>query len=150
MLKERYQNPTINDDIKLRLFTFNSHNPRNVVEVQKVEIYFSDEQEKSESNPQGWRLVDTLNDTSISVNDTGSYSVDVNLEKDKYTIGNYKDVWTVIVDQDEDPVIIQQLFAVYPDLWYSTPTPIVYDFNFHFQPNKFRQGSIQYLIIEKQ
>jgi hypothetical protein len=146
--KSRYQNPVVNDLVKLGLFTYNSHNLRDISSVEKVDIYFSDETEKSPTNPRGWRIVETIDGTNVETLNTGEYNLDVTLESPKYTIGSYRDVWTLNVIDDEPTVTTEQFFDIYPDLWYTTPIPIVYDFNFHFQPNKLRKGSIQYLIIE--
>ena len=48
--KERYQNPAIGDAINLRFFTYNSNNPTNVFNVEKVDIYYLDPHEKTEKN----------------------------------------------------------------------------------------------------
>jgi len=40
------------------------------------------------------------------------------------------------------------LFEVFPDLWYTSPIPVVYDFEFYFQPNKIRFGSKKFIEIE--
>jgi hypothetical protein len=58
MAKERYQNPTVGDQINLRLFTYNSNNRRNVEEIQKVEIFVLDSSEISATNPDGLRLIE--------------------------------------------------------------------------------------------
>ena len=57
-------------------------------------------------------------------------------------------MWTLKVVDTEPHQSIQQFFDIIPDLWYTTPIPVVYDFEFKFQPNRLRQGSRQYLIIE--
>lgn len=146
--KERYQNPTYGDDIRLRLFSYNSNNLADFDSIEKVDIYHLDPDEISATNKDGRRLVDSFDGTSVVVEDTGTHLLTVNLEKDKYLIGNYIDVWSVTADAEAPTQTIEQCFAVYPALWYTTPTPIVYDFSFYFQPNKIRQGSKQFLIIE--
>lgn len=146
--KERYQNPAVADTVKLRLFTFNSNNLADVTSIDKVEIYYFDSTMITTENPKGMRLVQTIDGADVTTEDTGTYRVDVELEDKVYVIGDYTDVWTVNVLNDQPIETIYQYFQVYPDLWYSSPIPIVYDFNFHFQPNKFRKGSRQYLIIE--
>ena len=50
-VKDRMQNPTCGDTIRLRLLTYNSNNRRDVQSIEKVEIYFLDPAEKSASNP---------------------------------------------------------------------------------------------------
>lgn len=147
-IKYRYQNPVVNDTVKLGLFTYNSHSPRDIESVSKIDIYFADDAEKTPENPRGWRIVESFDGTEVNVVNTGEYSMDLLLDSPKYTIGSYKDVWTLNVVDGEPEVTTEQFFDIYPDLWYTTPIPVVYDFNFHFQPNKLRKGSIQYLIIE--
>lgn len=144
--KERYQNPTTGDTVKLRLFSYNSNNLANLT-VEKVEIYVLDPTEKCEANPDGRRLVQTFDGSSVVQEDTGTYLLEVEMTDPLYLLGTYKDVWTLAID-NQPAQTAEQVFEVYPQLWYTTPIPVVYDFSFHFQPNKLRQGSIQYLIIE--
>ena len=148
MSKERYQNPTVGDEINLRLFTYNSSNLRDVESIEKVEIYFLDPDNITTTNTDGRRLVETIEGDAVTTESTGTYLVTITAETAQYTIGKYLDIWTLNVEEDENASTIENNFAIYPDLWYTTPIPIVYDFDFHFQPNKFRKGSIQYLIIE--
>ncbi len=146
MTKERYQNPVIGDILDLRFFTYNSNNRMDVHEVQKVEIWFLDPDEKTESNPDGRRLVETI--TTITKTETGQYVVTVTLAEGTYLIGEYRDLWYVVFRDGDDAIIEEKQFQIYPDLWYTGTTPIVYDFNFRFQPNRVRQGSKQYLIVQ--
>jgi hypothetical protein len=143
-MKERYQNPVIGDQLKLRLFAYNSNARADIDEIEKVEIYFLDPAERTTENPDGRRLVETL--TAITTEETGLYSVEVAVEDSQYIIGDYVDVWYCTV-QDQD-VTIENGFQVYPDLWFTTPTPIIYDFNFFLRPNRLRKGSKRYLTIE--
>jgi len=146
--KERNQNPVISDDLTLRLIVYNSNNRTNVSSVEKVEIYFLDPTEVSETNPDGRRLVETVDSADVCLVDEGHYSVTVDLEPLCYTIGKYVDVWYLIT-RDCDPVTkAEQPFQVYPDLWYTSPIPIIYDFSFAFRPNKLRAGSKRYLQID--
>jgi hypothetical protein len=146
--KERYQNPAVGDNINLRLMTYNSNNLSDVHDIEKVEIYFLDPSLRSEENPDGVRLVDSFDPSSVTHEDTGTYLLNLPTEGVKYTIGTYYDQWTVRVDSDQPYHTINQRFEIYPNLWYSTPIPVVYDFDFRFQPNKMRQGSKQFLMIE--
>lgn len=148
MAKERYQNPTPDDDINLRLFTYNSANLRDVISIDQVDIYFLDPQLVSAENPDGRRLVESVDGSAVTVEDTGTHLVTITAETPKYTIGRYLDIWTINLEVDEPSQTIENCFEIYPDLWYTAPTPIVFDFDFHFQPNRFRQGSKQYIIIE--
>jgi len=148
MTKERYQNPIVGDEINLRLFTYNSSNLQDVVSVDEVNIYFLDPNNKTVDNPDGRRLIDTIDGSAVTLESTGTHLITLSTEVAKYTIGKYVDVWSVTLVEDQPAQTIENQFTLYPDLWYTTPIPIVYDFDFRFQPNKFRQGSKQFIIIE--
>lgn len=148
MAKERYQNPAVSDDLKLRFLTYNSNNLADVDEIQEVEIYLLDPSEVSETNPDGRRLVQTLLTADVEQEDTGHYSVTFTLEDPVFTIGRYIDVWKFTVPGDDDVISIEQRFQISPALWYTSDKPIVYDFSFRFMPNKLRMGSKRYLIID--
>jgi len=145
---ERYQNPIIGNEINLRLFTYNSNSLRDVVSVEQVEIYFLDPYNITDDNIDGRRLVETISGSAVTVENTGTHLITITAETAKYTIGKYVDIWTINLEEDEPSQTIENSFEIYPDLWYTAPTPIVFDFDFHFQPNKLRKGSKQYLIIE--
>lgn len=144
--KERYQNPVVDDDIKLRLFTYNSNSKTSVQAVDKVEIYHLDPTEVSDANPYGKRLVETI--TSITNEDTGQYLIETNLESPKYVIGRYLDVWYVQYSENDIVATVENHWQIFPNLWHTTPIPVVYDFKFTFSPNKIRQGSKKWLIID--
>jgi hypothetical protein len=148
MAKERYQNPVVGDLLNLRLFAYNSNNFADFREIEEVNIYYLDPAEINADNPDGRRLVESFNGDSVTSEDTGQYLLQTQLEQNVYVIGRYCDVWTVSVFEDQPSQTVEQYFEIYPALWYTTPMPIVYDFSFNFQPNKFRQNSKQYLIIE--
>jgi hypothetical protein len=138
--KERYQNPTGGDTVNLRLFTYNSNNLANVVAVQKVDIFSCDDTSRI--------LVETFPGTSVIAESTGKYLLTVPLTEPKYCIGRYLDAWTLQFENEDCPATVEQPFQVYPQLWYTTPIPVVYDFSFSFRPNRMRVGSKQHLIIE--
>lgn len=146
--KERGQNPVIGDTVVLRLFTYNSNSRVDISDVSKVEIYFLDLEERSASNPDGRRLIETFESEDIIRSDTGEYYVQVEAESAKYTIGNYLDIWTITPVEGGDSVEQAYNWAIYPNLFFATPLPVVYDFQFRFRPNRIRQGSKRYLIIE--
>ena len=148
MAKERYQNPAISDDLKLRFLTYNSNNLADVDEIQEVEIYFLDPSEVSETNTDGRRLVESVDGTSVTQEDTGHYSATITLESDTYTIGRYLDVWKFTVPGDDEIISVEQRFRIHPALWYTSDVPIIYDFSFRLMPNKIRMGSKRYLIID--
>ena len=146
--KERYQNPAVGDEVNLRLFTYNSNNLADLQTISKVDVYVLERDNASADNPDGRRLVETIDGAAVTLEDTGTHLISVPLGQNEYTIGRYLDVWTVSFSTDEPDANVEQCFEIYPNLWYTTPIPIVYDFQFRFQPNKFRVGSKQYLIIE--
>lgn len=146
--KERFQNPVVGDDVILKLFSFRSNNRTNFNDVEKVEIYFLDPEEVTEENPKGRRLVETLTGASIVNVETGLYQVTLTLSDTKYTIGNYVDVWYAYIEANDDLSTVENTWVIYPDLFYTSPLPIVYDFSFVFRPNKIRLGSKRYLIID--
>jgi len=143
---ERYQNCVIGSTVNLRFFTYNSNNRQDLYEVQKVEIWYLDPEEVTETNTDGRRLIETI--TTITNPEVGEYLISVDLTDGEYVIGNYLDIWYVVFEDGEDPVEETKQFEIYPDLWYTGTTPIVYDFSFRFQPNRLRRGSKQYLIIQ--
>jgi hypothetical protein len=148
MAKERFQNPTCGDDVNLRLLVYNSNNLKSVKSVDKVEIYFCDPEEVTQSNPDGRRLVETFTESDVVLEDTGKYLLAVSISAPAYTIGNYVDVWTLAFEDEDCSVAnIENPFVVHPDLWFTTPTPPVYDFSLKFRPGRIRKGSKQYLII---
>lgn len=146
--KERYQNPSVGDEIRLRLLTYNSNNLSDLYEIEKVEIYFLDPDVVAPENPEGLRLVDSFEGAAITQEDTGTYLLNLQTEDAKYLIGTYYDIWTVKADVNQPSNSIRNRFDIYPNLWYSTPIPVVYDFDFRFQPSKMRKGSKQFLITE--
>ena len=145
---ERYQNPTAGDLVNLRLYVYNQNALTDVKAVAQVDIYYLDPNEKTEANPDGRRLVETILPPAISQEETGTYLLPLQTVANKYVIGRYLDVWTLTVADDEPTQRIEQFFDIVPDLWYTTPIPVVHDFSFKFQPNRLRQGSRQYLVIE--
>ena len=149
MSKERYQNPTCGDTINLRLFTYNSNNRSDVQSITQVDIYHSDPTAVTEANPHGMRLVQTIPGTSVVQESTGQYLLQLNAVNPMYTIGKYQDVWTVNFQQNEcaSSQIVNH-FQLYSQLWFTTPVPPIYDFNFNFRPNKIRKGSKRYLLIQ--
>jgi hypothetical protein len=148
-LKERLQNPTCNDTIRLRLFSYNSNNRANLQDIQKVDIYTLDPNEISQANPDGRRLVATIDGADVISESAGSYYVDISADSPLYTIGDYVDVWAVSFESDHCSLAeIQNRFRIYPNLWFTSPVPPVYDFSFGFRPNRIVKGSKRYLVIQ--
>lgn len=147
-IKARYTNPAVNDTVILQLFTYNSNAPADFNSITKVEIYCLDPTEKTEHNPEGRRLVTTIDGGLVSHTAVGIYQISLPLTGPLFVIGHYIDVWHITVGTDNVNDTVSNSFEIYPDLWFSTPLPIVYDFSFSFHPNKIRKGSIKYLIID--
>jgi len=151
MAKERLQNPVVGDQLNLRLFSWNSNNKTDVYEIQKVDIYYLDPNEKTPENPEGRRLVEVIQASDVERDNppiAGQYYVEINIEDSQYVIGQYVDVWTMQVQADDLALMTwENKFQIYPNLWFMSPTPLVYDFSFWFQPNKIRLGSKRWLII---
>jgi hypothetical protein len=147
-LVQRYQNPAVNDTVRLRLLTFNSNLPQNLQTINTVSIYFFDPYSKTPDNPDGALLVQTVPGTSVVNDAPGSYYLDLPLPGPQYVIGKYKDVWNVVFEPNAPAVDVTKYFEIYPSLWYTSDIPIVYDFNFCFQPARIVQGSKKWLIIE--
>lgn len=147
-IKERYQNPTVDEEVRLRMYFYNSNLFSNVYQIKEVNIFYI---------PQGFsaqdigarELVQTIPGSQVVNEAVGKYYVDIYTTDGTYVVGNYTDVWTVnFVNDNEGLSEIANLFTIYPTLWYSTPVPVVYDFNFIFRPSQLRIGSRQYLIIQ--
>lgn len=145
--KSRYQNPAIGDRVRLMMTTYNSNNRVDVDNVKRVDIYFLDPDQASEANPDGRTLVESIDESSVVRANTGEYYVETTLASDTYHIGTYVDVWHFVYRTDIESYQ-ENMWRVFPDLFFATPIPVVYDFNFRFRPNRIRQGSIRYLIIE--
>jgi hypothetical protein len=146
-LKERYQNPVIGDTVRLRLFMYNGNSLNDVVSVDSIYLYVCDPSAATMEDPTGRTLVEELDTTQVVHECTGTYYIDVPLTSPQFVLGKYTDEWTMTVDSNIPAQTIQNEFRIFPQLWYSTPVPVVYDFSFDFQPNKVRKGSKQYLRI---
>ena len=143
MTKERHQNPTCDDTINLRLFTYNSNNKSNVQSIEKVDIYMED------PTTRNLVLVETHAGSEVIQEETGEYLLQITATYPTYTIGHYHDEWTIIFqDGDCAPALITNNFQIYSNLWFATVIPPIYDFNFDFRPNKIRKGSKRYLLIQ--
>lgn len=147
--KQRYQNPTCGDTVALKLFVYNSNNLRNVQAVSQIKIYRLDPAEKSAENPDGRRLVQTIDGDEASNSAEGTYELNLELSNPTYGVGNYIDQWILqFEDSDCGTANVENPFTIYPDLWFTTPVPPIYDFDMKFMPNKIVKGSKRYLIIK--
>lgn len=151
MSKERTQNPTCGDTVNLRLFTYNSNNRRDVQSISEVKVYFVDDTLRTTHNPQGLQLIGTFPGTDVVQDGTGQYRLPVYIDPEIYKIGQYVDVWSVTFESgDCAQADISNQFQVYSNLWFTTPTPPIYDFKFDFRPNRIRKGTKRYLLIAVQ
>lgn len=146
--KQRYQNPAVNDTIRLKLFTFKSNLSQNISSVESINIYFFDRASITATNPDGKIFIETISGSNVVNDATGSYYVDIDLPGPRYVIGKYSDEWNVIFETNATETIVKQYFEIFPSLWYTTEIPVVYDFSFNFQPARIVQGSKKWLIIE--
>jgi hypothetical protein len=146
--KERFQNPVVGDTLTLRLFSYNGNAATDFTSVSQVQIYYLDDNQRTAENPDGRALVATIPSGSISHDDTGQYSIQIVVEDLNYVLGQYLDIWTVLPQSDDVEVPITNTFQIYPNLWFTNTIPIIYDFEFVCRPNKIRQGSKRYLIVE--
>ncbi len=144
-VKERYQNPTPNDTVRLRLMAFNSNNFANVESIENVLIYNIDNCEIK--CPTNGRLVATIPGSEVVLESTGKYYVDVVTSSPNWIIGSYSDVWNLNLPGGQKGQT-SKLFKLYSELWYFGTLPPVYTFDFRFQPNRFRQGSKKYIVIQ--
>jgi hypothetical protein len=150
MPKERNQNLVIGDTTSLRLFTYNSNHRQNVSSIEKVEIFYLDDYSRTEDNPEGRVLLQTIDSADITLvedNLGGQYSVNVFLETDRFSIGNYLDVWHVNFNNFQSGTVTNE-FSVIPDLWFASDMPIIYDFSFGFRPNRIKYGERRWINIE--
>ncbi len=149
--KQRYQNPVIGDTVVLNMFVYNSNNPAALQSITQIDIYWLDPSAQGPSNPDGRTLIQTVAGGSVTNPVLGQYELDLFIDPLVYTdLGRYVDEWTVVFQGGDPASTIDHLFQIYPDLWYTTPIPVVYDFDFYFQPNKFRMGTKKFLEIEIQ
>jgi hypothetical protein len=130
------------------MFVYNSNNVASLQSVNQVDIYYLDPMACTVEDPDGRTLVQSFPGSDVTNVDVGEYELDLPVQEPTYQVGHYIDEWTVLFDPLDQPAIIDHHFQIYPDLWYTTPIPVVYDFEFYFQPNKFRMGTKQFLEIE--
>lgn len=149
-IKERTQNPTVGDELKLRLFIYKSNCRTDVSKVDKVEIFKLPDSDCSAGCDAGEKvLIETIYNQHVTHECTGEYSVTTTLNG-VYTIGKYEDRWSLQIDDNVPCTTVSNLFQIMPSLWYTAPTPIIYDFQFAFRPNRLRQGSKQHLVVDIQ
>lgn len=149
-IKERNQNPVIGDTLNLRMFTYNSNHRQAVSSVDKVEIYQLDSTCVTEENPEGRRLVLTIDSEDVIEESDpfgGHYKIEFNLEDQVFVVGKYIDVWHVSFNENQSGTVTNEFFII-SDLWYASDMPIVYDFSYGFRPNRVRKGERRWLTVD--
>lgn len=146
--KYRYQNPVLGDTIRLGFDVYNSNAFTDPTLIEGVEVFFLDPTARSESNPDGRTLFTVVAGADVVREAEGKYYAEVALTTPQFVTGNFLDVWHVQFRPDEPVGEIEQSFGVYPDLWITSPVPIVYDFQFRFGPSRWRRGEKKYLQCE--
>ncbi len=142
---ERHQNGTVGSTMRLRLMTFNSNNFADVTSIESVTIYQIDNCDLK--CPSNGKLMVVIPGADVVKDDTGQYYVDVTTSSPEWTIGTYSDVWKLNLPGNQTGETFKT-FKLYSDLWYFGTLPPVYTFDFRFQPNRFRQGSKKYIVIQ--
>ena len=148
MSKQRNQNPVVGDTLDLALYVRNSNNFSNLYNIDSVDIIKYDCDVSTCENPNGEVLIETIPFSSIIHSDLGTYNFLLDLNNTDYTIGKYKDVWNVKFREGDDFTKIKQTFQIYPDLWITNPTPILYSFDFNYKPNRWRKGAVGWLSVQ--
>jgi hypothetical protein len=142
-LKERFQNPNCGDNIRLRLFSFNSNYKKNVHSIKKIDIIRVDEENKE-------YIIKTIDPIEIQNPRPGEYYIDLNLNIEEFIIGNYLDRWEIQFEESQDCATnkVNNFFQILPSIWFTSSGPNIYDFSFKFKPNKMVLGSKKYIVIE--
>lgn len=148
IIKERFQNPNCGDTVRLRLFSFNSNEKRNVFSIEKIEIFKLEKE--TEENPSGEVLIYTINYPNIENPYIGEYYTDLYLNNQNFEIGNYIDRWHIQFEEDETCTKnkVNNFFEIVPSIWFTSSGPTIYDFSFKFKPNKITLGSKKYIVVE--
>lgn len=147
-VKERDNEAVCNDTIILRLYQYNQNAPAAVDAIESVDVYFLDPFNRSPDNPDGRRLIQSFDPTTISVDDVGQYSVTVPLTSPLYVIGEYRDVWSISYEADQCPGTKEMRFEIVPSKWYGNSEPYLWNFAFAFRPFKFRKNERKYIVVE--
>jgi len=145
--KERNQNLVIGDNVTLRFFVWNEvfADPH---EMTQVDIYKLLDEEVTEDNPLGKRLVETVDAADIVKDDVGKYHIELALSGPLYTQGRYQDEWNIIFEDTYPASLSPMNFEVGPDKWFTDSQPLVHDFSFSYRPNRIVQGSKKYIEIK--
>src|ERR1039457_2703620 len=149
-MKFRNQNPVIGDLIRLKFYTQNSNLFSDVFNIDHVEIIEEECKDRLRIDKVDKDIlpIETIPASSIIHDDMGIYHIDLQTSSPQYVIKRYHDVWYTQFREGDVLSPVKQDFQIYPDLWITSPTPVVYSFDFHFTPNRIRQGSIKWLIIQ--
>lgn len=145
--KERYQNPVLGDTVNLRLISFNSNNLFDVYQIQKVEICQVICQDDKCCDVKELRPILEVPGSDVVREDIGSYLLKLDVTTPTFTVSKYVDNWYIEPNDSGSILQHKNQFEIFSDLWYFSSTPVIYTFNFEFQPHRIRKGSKQWLII---
>jgi hypothetical protein len=148
MTKERSENLRPNDNVVLRRFIFNGGIPADPFQVNRVKIYQLFVVDPTVDNPYGKSLIQTIGTTDIVKDSVGQYSIQLSLMSPLYTTGKYTDEWEILFEVDLPVAIQTDYFQIYTNAWFTDTKPLVYDFNFDFNPDRIQQGSKKYLQVQ--
>jgi len=149
-IKTRFQNPVVGDTLLLKLFARNSNNFADLYNIDHVDIRFEScpVDCASKRDVTSDILVETIPGSYIQRDDVGMYHFGLLANAPQYQIGRYHDIWYVTHNQGDVLSPFKQSFILNPDLWVLSGTPVVYSFDFRFTPNRMRQGSKKWLVIQ--
>ncbi len=145
---ERYQSAVLGDTINLDFYAYNNNALVDINQFHRVEIYFLDPTEITDSNIDGRTIKTIVLPSNITRIDEGHYRVVLEVSDTLFEVGNFIDVWKVKFNNyDEDFTPIENQFRVSTDLRETHDRPFIYDCDFSFSPKKITKGSKQYLKI---
>src|ERR1019366_2184071 len=149
-IKTRNQNLVVGDTLVLKLFARNSNNFADLYNIDHVDILFENcpEDCNDKKNVATDALVETIAGSSIQRDGVGVYHFGLSTTAPEYKIGRYHDVWYVTFNNGDVQTYYRQDFKLNPDLWILSGTPVIYSFDFRFTPNRMRQGSKKWLVIQ--
>lgn len=147
-IKERYQSSILGDTLNLDLYAYNNNSLINLYEIQKIEVYFLDPTQVSDSLPDGRRIKQIIYPLNITNLSEGHYTTQLELNSSLYEIGNYIDIWYVkFYDYETSFNQIVNNFKIDRELPGIVDRPFLYDVSFSFSPKKITKDSKRYLKI---
>jgi len=148
-IRERYQSAVLGDSINLDLYAYNNNSLVDLYEIQKVEIYFLDPSQVTNTNPDGRRLKEIVYPPNrIAYWGTGHYRLQLTINDALYEVGNHVDIWYIKSNASESTFSqVTNNFEVHRELTQTEDRPFLYDVSFSFSPKKVVKNSKRYLKI---